>query len=84
MGGYLNIICAIINAYKPTNTLHTENDQKWAAQILMLRDKQNQLQNRLERINQNVQKPCWKKYDAKLVNFPTLTEVDVQNICFGK
>ena len=49
----------------------------------MLRDKQNQLQQRLERINQNKNKPHWKKYDAQMVIFPTLTAEDVQNICFG-
>lgn len=82
-GGYLNIICAIINAFKKTISLNTEDDTKWAAQILMLRDKQNLLQQRLEQMNHNTRKPQWKKYDARMVNFPTLTEEDVRNICFG-
>ena len=47
------------------------------------RFQENQPQQRLERINQNKNKPHWKKYDAQMINFPTLTEEDVQNICFG-
>ncbi len=63
--------------------MNTEKERKWAAQILMLRDRENQLQQRLERINQDKNKPHWKKYDAKMIHFPTLNEEDVQNICFG-
>ena len=80
----MKIVCALINAFKKTSNIDTENDRKWAAQILRVRDRENQLQQRLERINRNKNKPHWKKYDAKTVIFPTLTEEDVEDICFGK
>ena len=49
----------------------------------MFRDKENQLHQWLERIIKNKNKPHWKKYDAHMVNSPTLIEEDVQNIYFG-
>ena len=49
----------------------------------MLCDKENQLQNRLQEINDSSNKPQWKKYDAQMVNFPILSEDEVQNLCFG-
>ncbi len=83
MGGYLNIICALINTYTKTSNIDTDNEKKWSARILMLHDQENQLQQRLQQINEGKNKVHWKKYDAKMVIFPTLTEEDVQNICFG-
>jgi hypothetical protein len=49
----------------------------------MLRDKENRLQRRLRQMNGGNNKPQWKKYDAQLVIFPTLSEQDERNICFG-
>ena len=49
----------------------------------MLRDKENQLQKRLQEINDSSNKPQWKKYGAQMVNFPILSEDDVQKLCFG-
>jgi hypothetical protein len=49
----------------------------------MLRDRENQLQKRLEAMKESNNKPQWKKYDAQMVVFPILSEEDVQNICFG-
>ena len=49
----------------------------------MLRDKENQLQKRLQEINDSSNKPQWKKYNAQMVNFPILSEDDVKNLCFS-
>ncbi|CAF1656155.1 unnamed protein product [Adineta ricciae] len=83
VGGYLNIICALINAYTKTSNIESDNQKQWATRMLELRDKENQLEQRLQQINQTKNRPQWKKYDAQMVNFPTLTEEDVQHICFG-
>jgi hypothetical protein len=83
VGSYLSIICALINAYRETNTINTVIGREWAQQMRILRDKENRLQRRLEQMNSGDRKPQWKKYDAQLVIFPTLSEQDVRNICFG-
>jgi hypothetical protein len=51
--------------------------------MLMLCDSGNELQKRLERMENGREKPQWKKYDAEMVCFPILDKVDVQKICFG-
>ncbi len=49
----------------------------------MLRDKENQLEKRLQQIDKREKKPQWKKFEAQMITFPTLSENDVENICFG-
>ena len=83
IGGYLNIICTLINAYRKTSNTQSDNQKQWATRMLELRDKENQLEQRLQELNLSKNRPQWKKYDAQMVNFPILTEEDVQNICFG-
>ena len=83
VGGYLNIICALVNTYRKTTNTFTESQKLWATRILMLHDKENQLQKRLQEINDSNNKPQWKKYDAQMVNFPILSEDNVQTLCFG-
>jgi hypothetical protein len=51
--------------------------------MLMLRDRENELQKRLERMENGREKPQWKKYDDEMVCFPILDEEDMQNIRFG-
>ena len=80
---YLNIICALINAYKEASTLDKTTEKIWAAQMLTLRDKENQLQSRLDQLNASDKRPSWKKCNATMISFPTLSEQDVLNICFG-
>jgi hypothetical protein len=45
--------------------------------------RQNQLQERLEKLDKE-RKLVWKKYDAQMCIFPSLTEDEVRNICFGE
>ena len=84
VGVYLNIICALINTYGTRNNIDTTTGRQWAAKMRMLLDKGNQLQTRLARMAQGNKKPQWKKNDAQMVIFPTLSEHDVRNICFGE
>ena len=51
--------------------------------MLMLRDKENQLEKRLQQIDRSEKKTHWKKFDAQMISFPTLSQYDVENICFG-
>ena len=52
--------------------------------MLQLRDKENRLEKHLREINESPQRPQWKKYDARMVTFPILSEDDVRNICLGQ
>ena len=81
---YLNIICALINTYGKRTQINTAMGRQWAAKMKLLLEQGNQLQSRLARMAQSNKKPQWKKYDAQMVVFPTLSEDDVRNICFGK
>jgi hypothetical protein len=47
VGSYLIIICALLNAYRKTNNINLEDSKTWAERMLMLRDKENQLEKRL-------------------------------------
>jgi hypothetical protein len=49
----------------------------------MLREKENQLEKRLQQIKKSEKKPHWKKFEAQMITFPTLSENNVENICFG-
>ena len=51
--------------------------------MLMLRDRENKLEKRLQQIERSENKSHWKKFDAQTITFPTLSENDVENICFG-
>ena len=84
VGGYLNIVCALVNAYGKPSNIGTSNENSWAIQMVLLRDKQNMLQHRLEEMNMSKTKATWKKYDARTMNFPVLSVQNVQNICLGK
>ena len=84
VGGYLKIICALINAYQKPSIVDRTTGQRWATHMLSIRDKSNRLQQRLEEMASAAKKPQWKKYDARMVIFPTLSAEDVRNICFGK
>ena len=57
VSSYLNIICALINAYKETSILDKTTEKTWAAQMLTLRDKENQLQSRLDQLNASDRRP---------------------------
>jgi hypothetical protein len=83
VSSYLNIICALLNAYRTTNNIDIVNGKNWAGRMLMLRDKENQLEKRLQQIDKREKKPQWKKFEAQMITFPTLSENDVENICFG-
>jgi hypothetical protein len=73
----LNIICAFINAYHKPEIIDKANQERWVTQMLMLRDRENELQKRLERMQNGKKKPQWKKYDTEMVCFPILDEEDV-------
>ena len=51
--------------------------------MLKLRDKENQLQSRLDQLTARDERPSSKKCDATMISFPTLSEQDVLNTCFG-
>jgi hypothetical protein len=76
-------VCALINAYHNARVIDTTKEQEWAAQMLLLLNKENQLKKRLERLSIGRNKPQWRKYDARMVIFPNLSDQDVRNICFG-
>jgi restriction endonuclease S subunit len=83
VGSYLSIICALLNAYRTINNIDIANRKEWATQMLMLRDRENKLEKRLQQIERSEKKSHWKKVEAQMITFPALSENDVENICFG-
>ncbi len=79
----LNIICAFINAFGSRATNNNHDGRDMAIQMRDQFHKKNMLQERLNQLN-NRKKLVWKKYDAQMCIFPSLTEDDVRNIAFGQ
>ena len=54
----------------------------WAAQVLTLRDKENQSHSHLDQLNVSDKGQSMKKCHATMISCPTLSEQDVLNMCF--
>jgi hypothetical protein len=79
---YLDITCALINAYGSRCIKDIHSGAEMAAHMLEKCQKTNPVQVRLvEMIKEKME---WKIYDAQLLFFPELTEDDLRNLCFGK
>ncbi|CAF2002112.1 unnamed protein product [Rotaria magnacalcarata] len=82
--GYLSIVCAIINAYRPTFINDTSNDDYLSKAFLEKRNKQNELEAKLNDKERNKSKH-WKKINADdcIIDFPKLTEADLKDFTLG-
>ncbi|CAF3200987.1 unnamed protein product [Rotaria sp. Silwood2] len=82
--GYLSIVCAIINAYRPTFITDTSNDDNLSKAFLEKRNKQNELETILNDKERNTAHN-WKKIDGhdSITDFPKLTEADLTNFTLG-
>ena len=83
VGDYLNIVCALINAYHNTRVIDSSTERERAAQMFLLLNRGNRLKGRLDNLALGGNKPLWKKYDSQMVIIPACSEQDVWNICFG-
>ena len=83
VGDYLNIVCALINAYHNTRVIDPSAERERSAQMFLLLNKGNRLKRRLDNMALGANKPRWKKCDSRMVIFPACSEQDVRNICFG-
>lgn len=79
---YLEIVCALINAFCQTPVSDIHEGRESALQMLKVFNEANHVQTRLKRIlNERLE---WKKYDARMCLFPELDEADLRNLCFGR
>ena len=80
---YLNIVCALINAYHNTRVIDPSAERERAAQMFLLLNNGNRLKQYLNNLALGRNKPRWKKYDFRMVIFPACSEQYVWNLCFG-
>ncbi|CAF5116027.1 unnamed protein product, partial [Rotaria magnacalcarata] len=78
---YIDITCALINAYgsRCVQDIHSGNEM--ATQMLQKCQTTHPVQLRLLELLET--KLRWKKYDAQLLIFPELTEQELRNLCYG-
>ena len=82
LSNYVDIVCALINAYTSRCVKDIYAGAEIAAQILEKCQKPSPDKIRLAAIlEQNMQ---WSKHNAETLLFPKLTEEQVQNFCYGK
>ncbi|CAM4837948.1 unnamed protein product [Rotaria magnacalcarata] len=81
ISNYLDITCAIINAFfpKPVSDIHA--GAEIAYRMLEKIDQENNIQMHLCHISK--ERSDWKKYDAKMCIFPELSADDVRSLCCG-
>lgn len=79
----LQIVCSFINAFSSRATTNIDSGYEVAEQMLSQLNHKNKLQERLEQLN-GERRLTWKKYDATMCLFPSMTENDVRDISLGK
>ena len=77
---YLDITCAIINAFRPRPVSDIHAGSEIAYRMLEKFNKQNENQMRLSQVAK--ERSDWIKYDARMCLFPELSQDDVRNLCF--
>lgn len=82
LSNYLDITCALINAYTPRCVKDIHAGAEIAAQMLEMCRKQNH--DRIRLTAMLGEKLQWSKYNAEILLFPKLTEEQVRNLCYGK
>ncbi|CAF2102623.1 unnamed protein product, partial [Rotaria magnacalcarata] len=81
LSNYIDITCALINAYGSRCVQDIHSGTEIATQMLQKCQTTNSVQLRLLELLET--KLQWKKYDAQLLIFPELTEQELRNICYG-
>ena len=81
MSSYLNIVCALINAFGSRPVSDTHSDTEIASLMLEAFNESNAAQIRLSKIA--TERTEWRTYDAKMCPFPELDEDDLRRLCFG-
>ncbi|CAF3888581.1 unnamed protein product, partial [Rotaria magnacalcarata] len=82
--GYLSIVSAIVSAYRSTFINDTSNDDYLSKAFLEKRNKQNELEAKLNDEERN-KSEHWKKINADdcITDFPKLTEADLKDFTLG-
>ena len=82
IGDYVDIICALINAFKVRSVKDVDKGSELAFRMLDAYNESNNIQLHLSKIV--TERSEWRKYDAKMCPFPELDEGDLQHLCFGR
>ena len=83
IGDYVNIVCALCNAFRPDLASSKESDERVANAMLARKDRQNELQTQ---IDSGVLKPgkAWSAInETEVIDFPRLSECDLRELTFG-
>ncbi|CAF4762843.1 unnamed protein product, partial [Rotaria sp. Silwood2] len=81
ISNYLEIICALINAFRPRPVSDIQAGSEVAYYMLQKFNQQNNIQLRLSEIAK--ERSGWKTYDANMCLFPELSQDDVRTLCCG-
>ncbi|CAF3561689.1 unnamed protein product [Rotaria socialis] len=82
LSNYIDINCALINAYGARCVQDRHSGTEVAAQMLQKCQTTNPVQLRLLELLET--KLQWKKCDAQLLIFLELTEQELRNLCYGE
>ena len=81
ISNYLEIICALENAFRPRCVRDSLAGSEVAYYMLEKFNQQNNIQLRLSEIAK--ERSDWKTYDARVCLFPELCLDDARTLCFG-
>ncbi|CAF4370868.1 unnamed protein product [Rotaria sp. Silwood2] len=81
ISNYLDITCALINAFRPRPVSDIHAGSELAYRMLEKFNEQTNIQVRLSQIAK--ERSDWKKYDAQMCLFPELSQDDVRSLCCG-
>ncbi|CAF4885433.1 unnamed protein product [Rotaria socialis] len=81
LSNYIDITCALINAYGSRCVQDIHSGTEMATQMLQKCQTTNPVPLRLLELLET--KLQWKKYDAQLLIFPELPEQELRNLCYG-
>ena len=83
LSDYVDITCALINAYQCPAVKNIENGKEIAIKMRQMWKSENPLQQRLARHTSEASLH-WTKQNAVHCNFPSLSEENVHHLTFGR
>ena len=83
IGQYVNIVCALCNAFRPDLAISKEIDETVAHSMLARKDKQNKLQSQIELGQFKPGKKWTVITETEVSDFPKLSESDLRELTFG-
>jgi hypothetical protein len=86
IGSYFEIVCALINCYRPVFVKDTSKDKEIAEKILQLTGETNKIKEYIEKLkDKNSKQPKWTNLNAtsSVDDFPKMTFDELQELTLG-